>query len=439
MTNRWFTCRFSVSLPLILLSSGTAQGSALTHPEHLPRDFAGIYGRVCEVALSLKRAQAVLEGAAHNSASVGLQSRPNLLWSNSFSFQESQKSAFKQLHSLSLSTTLWDFGRQAAQEMRAQAQLQVAQAQTAEQQEVLKARTARYYVALATAENLHALAQEQMRTAASKLQTVTAGYRRGERPLTDVARLKVELGKAELFVSRASDEFASLAAQLQLLLRPDSGLSGSAAEELRLRLEPLTERNRDQWQSLLKGWQNQNVESAFLEKWMANEKVLRADLENLSAESGPVVAGNVGTQSSGNFLPLKQDVLAQLTLQVTFPLSSIRSEKRSALLAKLNEVRFSFEEEKKNRLDKLAQNRVRLDGLLRTMDLQKKQIASVLEYQKLVRERYFAGRASLLELTTTEDELLANRVEWARLQSNAYLAAIEAADALGGNEIEKLF
>jgi len=62
-----------------------------------------------------------------------------------------------------------------------------------------------------------------------------------------------------------------------------------------------------------------------------------------------------------------------------------------------------------------------------------------LDYQLLVRTRYFAGRASLLELTTTEDDLLSNRIELTRLQTSLYTAALDAAEALGGTNLENLF
>ncbi|MEN9528870.1 MAG: hypothetical protein RI932_743 [Pseudomonadota bacterium] len=398
-------------------------------------DFKAVVQRVRAVSFALQRGKQLVDSAQAASSATDLQGVPTLQLSNGLVFQQSVRN-FRQQHALTLSATLWDFGRQHAQELRAQAQVAVSEAQLVEYEENLRGKTARYYVSLQAAEKVLALAEEQLRNAQSKLQTVTSAYRRGERPQTDVVKLKVEEGRAQLFLSRAQDEHAALSTQL-MLSTLDDNTSYSATQ--RVRLKALPERGTAQWLGLFAEWERRIPESATLNKLTASEKVLQAELSSLNADAFPSIGSSAAVQAGGSLLPIKPDILAQLNLQYSIPLTAQRDFRRSALLARVREVQLNRSEEKKNRSDKLIQSRVRAQGVLRTLELQRSQIETLLEYQKLVRARYFAGRASLLELTTTEDDLLAQRLELARLQSNLYLIALDAADALGGKYVEELF
>jgi len=400
-----------------------------------PLDFSAVLQKVRAVSYSLQRSQQLVEAAQASHAATGLQDFPALQLSNGLAYQQSV-GKLRQQHALALSATLWDFGRQQAQELRAQAQVELSEAQLSEQDEVLRAKTARYYVALHAAERILALAEEQLRNAQSKLQTVNAAYRRGERPQTDVVKLKVEEGRAQLFLSRSQDEHAALSAQLLLSTLADST---SFNAQPRLRFKPLPERAVAQWSELFVGWEKHVPESASFLKIVANEKAVQAELHSIDAERFPTIGSTAALQANGSLLPIKPDFLAQLNLQYSIPLTSQRNMRRSALLARVKEIQLNRTEENKNRRDKVVQSRIRAQGVLRTLDLQRAQIETLLEYQKLIRNRYFAGRATLLELTTTEDDLLAQRLELARLQSNLYLIALDAADALGGKHIEELF
>jgi outer membrane protein TolC len=409
---------------------GTAQPS-----QQAQMDYQAFLQRVKTVSLSLQRGKQLLDAAWATRSATELQDSPTLQLSNGLALQHSL-GKFRQQHALALSATLWDFGRQQAQELRAQAQVEVSEAQLAEFEESLRAKTARFYVALQAAETIYSLAEEQLRNTQSKLQTVTAAYRRGERPQTDVIKLKVEEGRAQLFLSRAQDERAALAAQLLLATVDDT----TKVENLdSVSLKPLPERNSSQWNAFFLALEKRTLEAATLLKLAANERVLRSELSALNAEKYPTIGSSAAMQANGTLAPIKPDVLAQLNLQYNIPLTSQRDYRRSALLARVKEVQLNQSEEKKNRQDKIFQSKVRAQGVLRTLELQRNQIETLLEYQKLVRTRYFAGRASLLELTTTEDDLLAQRLELARLQSTLYLIALDAADALGGKYFEELF
>jgi outer membrane protein TolC len=144
-------------------------------------------------------------------------------------------------------------------------------------------------------------------------------------------------------------------------------------------------------------------------------------------------------QAGGQLFPLKPDLTAQLNLQYSLPLNSLRDQRKAVVLGKVRENLLNREEELKVRSEKLQQSKHRLDGLLQQRELNKSQIELLLEYQKLVRTRYFAGRASLLELTGTEDELLASRLELTRLELALFVAAFDASEAGGGKNLEKIF
>jgi outer membrane protein TolC len=421
----------SVQAPLTAVAQ-TREPVAKSAPEVL--DFAGVLQEVRKNSLSLGRFSELKKSAEFNHAAVQSQPAPALQLSSNLTAQYVAPS--KQQHSLSVGMTLWDFGRQSAQELKSAGQLMSADSQFVEAGESLSIKVARFYVAVCSAQALLADILEQQRNAESKLKNVRAGYLRGERPQTDVVRLTAEVGKATLVLKKAQDELDWLLDQMSLLMKP---ANSSPSAKAKIILKPLALRDKTWWNGFMAGSSAARIESAALERIRAGKALLEAELESLNAESYPVISASAGVQGLGNVMPVKVDALAQLNLQYSLPFSAIREQKKQSILARLRENQLARDEELKSRGEKLIQSRLKLEGLLGQIDLQKAQIDVLLEYQKLVRTRYFAGRASLLELTSTEDELLANRLELNRMQSNLYLAAIDAAEALGGKELEKLF
>lgn len=399
-------------------------------------DFQSFWQRVRAASFALQRADENIKSAEASAMAVREQSAAALQWSSSLTAQWVNPSRHQ--HALTVGATLWDFGRQSAQELRAYAQRLSSEAQRAEAEENLRIRAARMYVAAAGAEAILAAAQEQLRNAESKLKAVTSGYHRGERPQSDVIKARADFGKARIFFSKSSDEAEWL--RQQMLLATQQVSSPTAAPlHAHVRLRPLLVRSPNDWTSFLAGLNGRPVESAVLERLRAGKMSLESELDALRAEQFPTLTASAGAQTGGSFLPLKADLLGQLNLQYTLPLGDVREQRRLAVLARLRENALSKSEELKARDDKLRQSNQRMTDLLGQMNLQKSQIDLLLEYQKLVRNRYFSGRASLLELTTTEDELLSNRLELLRMELNLYVFAIDALEALGGKTLETLF
>ncbi|NBX16207.1 MAG: hypothetical protein EBR09_02460 [Proteobacteria bacterium] len=194
-----------------------------------------------------------------------------------------------------------------------------------------------------------------------------------------------------------------------------------------------------QWRQFINSASADPIESAAIAKQRAAKISLESELDALGAEEKPVVSGTAGIQGNGNFVPLKPQLQVQVGLQYSLPLGELREQKRQSLLAKVREVLLGIEDEIKLRSDRRSQSRLRMEGILGQIELQKEQVGSLLEFQKLVRSRYFAGRASLLELSNTEDELFANRLELTRLQTALQSAAIDTAETTGGKHLEKIF
>lgn len=397
-------------------------------------DFSAVMQRVRASSLTLQRNEKLIESASANESAVKSQSGANLQLSQSLTAY--YVSPFKQQHMLSVGTTLWDFGRQAAQELKAASQRLAAEAQSVEAEEALRVRTARLYASVCASDAVLSIAQEQLRNSENKLKTVTTAYQRGERPQSDVVKLKIELGKAQLFVRKSLDESSLLKNQLLL----SSALQPVPVESIAsISLRQLPKRSVTQWRSLLDELSSDLKGAAVFARLDAANISLEAELSALSGDSYPLVNASAGVQAGGQLFPLKPDLTAQLNLQYSFPLNSLRDHRKAVVLGKVRENLLNREEELKVRSEKLQQSKHRLDGLLQQRELNKSQIELLLEYQKLVRTRYFAGRASLLELTGTEDELLASRLELTRLELALFVAAIDASEAGGGKNLEKIF
>lgn len=417
---------------VIGLHASSAVAMSSSSPETL--DYPAVLQRVRAASIALQRSGELQKSALANESAVRSQSMPTLQLSNSLTAQYSNPS--KQQHSLLIGATLWDFGRQSAQEMRASAQRLISDAQSLEAEEALRIRTARFYIAACGAEAVLAVAQEQLRNAESKLKTVTASYQRGERPQADVVKLKVDLGKAQLFYKKSQDEAAWMRAQVML---PTLSLKDISNAANNVRFQLLKIRTPQQWQSFLSQWVKAPIEPAVMERLRSAKIALESEIESLNAEAFPVLSGSAGLQGVGSLSPLKPDVLMQIQMQYSLPLSSIRAQKKESLLARVRENLLSREEEIKTRTEKLVQSQLKIESLLQQVELQKAQISLLLEYQKLVRARYFAGRASLLELTNTEDELLSYKLELTRIELSLFGLAVDASEAVGGKDLEKLF
>jgi outer membrane protein TolC len=433
---RFGTIRVFLLLPVcfFLPASLANAENAVSIGKESELDFSAVMQRVRAASLALQRNEKLIESASANESAVKSQAGASLQLNQSLTGY--YVSPFKQQHSLSVGGTLWDFGRQAAQELKAASQRLVAEAQSAEAEEILRVRTARLFAAVCSSEAVLSIAQEQLRNAESKLKTVTAAYQRGERPQSDVIKLKIELGKAQLFVRKSQDESSLLKTQLLL----SSDLKPLPAESLAsTRLLCLPQRTVAQWKSLLNEFSSDFKDAAVFVRLNAAKISLEAELSALQSDSYPLVNASAGVQASGQLFPLKPDLTAQVNLQYSLPLSSLRDQRRTAVLAKVRENLLNRDEEMKIRAERLQQSKLRADGVLQQKELNKSQIELLLEYQKLVRTRYFAGRASLLELTGTEDELLANRLELTRLELALFVAAIDASEAGGGKNLEKIF
>lgn len=435
-SDQWRTDALRLSVVLCLTAGGLHASAAAAQSSSAPEtlDFQMVLQRVRAASIALQRSGELQKSAVANESAVGSQRAPTLQLSNSLTAQYSNPS--KQQHSLLIGATLWDFGRQSAQEMRASAQRLGSDAQRLESEEALRIRTARFYIAACGAESVLAVAQEQLRNAESKLKTVNASYQRGERPQADVVKLKVDLGKAQLFYKKSQDEAAWMRAQVML---PTLSLKDISNGTNNVRFQSLKMRTPQQWQSFLGQWMKAPIEPAAMERLRSAKIALESELETLNAEALPLLTGSAGFQGVGSLSPLKPDALMQIQLQYSLPLSAVREQKKESLLARVRENLLSRDEEIKTRTEKLAQSQLKIESLLQQVELQKAQIDLLLEYQKLVRARYFAGRASLLELTNTEDELLSYKLELTRIEVSLYGLAVDASEAVGGKNLEALF
>lgn len=397
-------------------------------------DFPQIWNSVRAASSGLKKREENSTASQLEAEAAAVESYPILSLNSSLGWQKNNDNP-RQQHALEISASIWDFGRQSAQELRAQLRVKTSQAQSAEFESLLKGNAARLYVSLNSSQSIIRLAEEQIRNAKSKLNAVTSSYKRGERPQTDVVRMQVELGKAQIFFNKAQSEFDQLSAELHMLMTADASRMTSG----KLRLKPLPERSEDEWQNLMSQWQEPDPNNPTLVRLRTAQEDIKAQLSLQRAEGWPQLKLGAGTQSQGELVSLASDFFTRLSFHYQLPLSPQRSLEAQSNQRKLSEAQLAFEEEQNNLNRQLSQSRVRIQGLLLSAALQKKQINTLRQYQKLTRSRYFAGKASLLEFTTTEDELLANELELSRIQFSLYSESAAVAQILGQNKTETLF
>ena len=139
------------------------------------------------------------------------------------------------------------------------------------------------------------------------------------------------------------------------------------------------------------------------------------ELEGLSRDNYPVISAEAGSTWEGAVSPLKGDVFGSLVLNWVPPWLGKGEQQKTSLLLEKQKLSLQMDSVRKETTAELAQAVPLSKQYIRQWDLLNKQRAVLEKMEALVQDRYNAGRATILEISTAESELLNNTIERSRL------------------------
>lgn len=346
---------------------------------------------------------------------------------------QAQSGPRDQVYNATISMPIYDFGRHSARFEAANFTVEAKALAKEEVEEALKFSVARAYATVLAVERLKKVIKEQVEVSRSRLDIVGTNYRKGLRPESDVLAAEVDLGKANLALQRAKDDVRSARATLALL----AGLSTDMVEA------PLPEKraldgNSERWADLFSHLPaGKSVAERRLEK---EREALQADQSLIDASQRPTLAGSLSAQRSGAWGQETQELYTgQMQLSWDVPWNGMHRDelRRLGLRRQDNELQVNFIRKVKS--DKEAMAKVAFKAAEEQYVASKQQESLLAKQRELVRRRYETGKATALEVSSSEADLLSARLDLVRLLNAMTIAALDTAEARSVADVSVVF
>lgn len=342
-----------------------------------------------------------------------------------------------QQHAVTVSKILHDFGRLDAQRrtLEAREKLIPFDRMRAEEQALWDA--ADLLLGVRAAGAIVASLEPQLANAGRKRDALEQEYRKGLRSQADRTRGDADVLRVELQLERSRRTLRERAIAAAARTGLDADRIETAASSRTA--APLQVRSAEEWRTLLTPPPPPSQAKAPLpgmaateiERIEAQRGVLRTRLDATRTLDRPTLNGEIGTQWPGEFLPLRGTLFATVTFAWDVPWNGRGALERDRLLVESRALDLADARVRRDAAIALAAARPAREALLRQLSLLDSQRAILESLQALTVKRFGAGRATSLELSTVEDDLLANAAETVRLQGDLASAALAEARARG--------
>jgi outer membrane protein TolC len=334
-----------------------------------------------------------------------------------------------QSHAFTASKPLHDFGRTEAKKRILDARQKLAPFNRLLEEEALKWKAASLLLDVRTAALEVEALEAQAQNAEQKKGTLDAEYRKGLRSEADRTRAEADALRVALPLERARQSLRratiSLLAEMGL---PVSGQASSFVGPAPLR------RDTAGWRALLtKAAPSQLPPATTLElqRLEAERGVVQQQLAAVESESKPRLSAELGAQLPGELFPLRSSVFGQVTFAWDIPWNTVSDLEREKLARQAQALDLEGEESRQTALTRAARAEPATNALLANLELLERQRATLDKLRGLTRQRYAAGRATSVELSSLEDELLSNATETQRLQATLASTVLTLAQARG--------
>lgn len=393
--------------------------------------------RVFEQSVELQRAK-LAESLAQTDASLtNLESDPKLSAQALYSFQYPRPTSPKdQTYSLTLSHTLYDFGRTGSKEKLAEAQVKVKTLTIQEVRDALYWETARRYQSLISALRISSSSTNSVKIAQDRMDTQQRYYRQGMRSESDLASAEADFRREQLVQARARDEV--LFASLRLRALYDAANQTLEAVAVDIPTASLSSISETRAKEFLGKWNEPNL-SATQKRIDAQLETFVLQKQSIDSSRWPIIGGTVGGQESGTWTEVKPSLSAQLQVSWAIPWNGVLGQEQHKLAVQQKDLDLQKQNDLKTRrdLDKLAV--VQIERLSAQLQLLRERAKTLERVQELVRRRYEAGKSSALELTATTADLSNARLDEVRQANSIQSALIDLAQARSIQDIQSLF
>lgn len=340
----------------------------------------------------------------------------------------------EQLHSLNLSIPLIDFGRSTARERQLDLELQAAVAGEKEMLTKLHFDVARAYLAAAAAQRSIEITKEQIKIADTRAREQNRLYQQGMRPESDVLAAQVDLGSAQISLQQAEDDALTARMRLAAVLGVTDHNSLSTLMPPPLRIDP---RALVDFLEFLEKTPAQPAPSQ--QRRSLQLEALGASLDQVKASTRPRLNGALGAQAAGSFTPVKPHASAALALAWEIPWSGQNRDQQQLNALQRQSIELSGAQEELQRQTQWQTGQHSFNSARRSAIALIDQEKIVERQQRLVQQRYNSGRATALELSSSEAAVINVRQSLARVGQQAVGAAIDAAEAKGMTSLDTLF
>lgn len=328
-----------------------------------------------------------------------------------------------------LAYNLWDFGRQAASEQQAVANVASEQGEVRSRSAGLFWEVTRGYFDVVAAERVLEVSQEQLRLSETRLKQQERLFYSGMRPEQDATAARVDHARAKMLVLQAEQDLSLAAQAFAGLIEVDLG---SAAGIKLARQKGVVDEGPAAWQTLADAMQPQ--EPAETEAIKQKISALQAESEGITARDWPLLSLAVDAgyvSAAADALPLIPVASANLLLTWEIPWNGRSREEEVRLASLRRTLALDLAKIKQQQSQASAIAMQRIAGAQRQHELLSAQSKLLGEQRQQIERRYLAGQASALELSLAEQAVLASALERARLTNQVTWHLLDLAKARG--------
>ena len=346
---------------------------------------------------------------------------------------------------LSLSKTLYDFGRKGAKLDQTALQIRIKALSREEVNDAVTVRLARLFSAAALAQYAEDVAKGLVKVSESRVAQQTTNYRNGLRPEGDLITTQIDLGKALINLQKATADLA----QSRLALAAFMGDSPPRALSSTFEFPSPSRSYVDGLSEILARWKQPANSSGHTDKSNKSKSRQRHDLERSSLELDnqlvslsrrPTLGATIAAQKSGPWGDeLKDLYTAQLSFSWDIPWNGQGREERERITLKSQDLDLIERQEEINRDTKISSGVSGFSTTLAQWQLIAAQEQLTSRQLSLVRQRYQSGKASVVEVSTAESDYLNNRMEQARQLTQMISYLLDIADAQGNRDLTSIF
>lgn len=376
-------------------------------------------------ALEIKRAQASVESAKTNEEIVRAQDLPKLTANASLGakatavgtkqgdyFSAPSKTTLEQQYALQANAPIFDFGRQQSAEHKADLQTQSNSLALKNVEEGVFWAVLRAYLKVQAADAVESQVNAQLKTADAKRDEIQRGYRNGLHPENDLVRAQFDQGRARIAEAKAAQD----------LLNASIGLSQLIGASIKVTEFKL--RDVSMWKNILDKVKEFKVAAAE-EKLNVDKQSVSADRDLLKAQNRPQLNAVASMQLPGSFFPLVPTAQAALQLSWDIPWAVRTRDEDLALALKEKDIEYQTDISVRNRKAAVDSAKSQLEAYFSQLDLLTSQKQLSERLLLLTRKRYEAGKASMIEFSQSEDDVINARLDVLRLQAGIAASVLD--------------